>query len=103
MTEDETVVIYTARTCPYCVRAEGLLRRKGVTFQRIPIWRFLPGGRRPLVERFGAQHATVPQIVISGEHVGGCDDLVALEDSGRLDELLGRRASGPSDDARAAG
>lgn len=83
-------MVYTARTCPYCVRAERLLKSKGVEYERVAIWRFLPGGRRVLTERFGAQHATVPQIVIADTHVGGCDELVALDRSGRLDELLDR-------------
>ncbi len=82
------VVIYTSRTCPFCLRAEALLKTKGVAFERRPIWRFLPGGRKPLVERFGAGHTSVPQIVIGETHVGGCDDIVALERSGRLDALL---------------
>ncbi|MDO9407401.1 glutaredoxin domain-containing protein [Patulibacter sp.] len=90
MSAHAEVTVYAARTCPYCVRAEKLLKSKGVAYRRERIWLFLPGGRRPLVERFGAEHTTVPQIVIDGEHVGGCDDLVALEQSGRLDELLGR-------------
>ena len=90
MSTREEVVVYTARTCPYCVRAERLLKRKGVDYKRVAIWRFMPGGRRALTERFGAQHATVPQIVISGTHVGGCGELVALDRNGRLDELLGR-------------
>ncbi|MBA2346764.1 MAG: glutaredoxin [Solirubrobacterales bacterium] len=82
------VVIYTSRTCPFCLRAESLLKGKGVAFERRPIWRFLPGGRTPLAERFGAEHTSVPQIVIGETHVGGCDELVALERSGRLDDLL---------------
>jgi glutaredoxin 3 len=90
MSAGEEVVVFTARTCPYCVRAERLLKRKGVNYERVAIWRFLPGGRRALIERFGAHHATVPQIVIAGTHVGGCSELVALDRSGRLDELLGR-------------
>lgn len=90
MSTREEVVVYTARTCPYCVRAERLLKRKGVDYERVAIWRFVPGGRRALTDRFGAQYATVPQIVIAGTHVGGCDALVALDRSGRLDELLGR-------------
>lgn len=82
------VVIYTSRTCPFCVRAEALLRRKGVAFERRPVWRLLPGGRRALAQRFGPEHTSVPQIVIGETHVGGCDALVALERSGRLDALL---------------
>jgi glutaredoxin 3 len=83
------VVVYASRTCPYCVRAERRLKGKGVSYERVPIWRFVPGGRRLLVERFGAEHSTVPQIVIGNTHVGGCNELVALERIGRLDELLG--------------
>lgn len=82
------VTIYTARTCPYCHRAERLLTDKGIAYTRIAVWRFLPGGRKPLAARFGPGHTTLPQIVIDGEHVGGCDDLVALERSGQLDKLL---------------
>jgi glutaredoxin 3 len=82
------VVIYAARTCPYCVRAAALLREKGVGFERRRIWLWLPGGRRPLAERFGPGHTSVPQIVIGDTHVGGCDELLALERSGGLDALL---------------
>lgn len=82
------VVIYTSRTCPFCVRAEALLRGKGVMLERRPIWRLLPGGRRPLAERFGPEHTSVPQILIGDTHVSGCDELLALERSGRLDALL---------------
>jgi glutaredoxin 3 len=85
------VVVYASRTCPYCVRAERLLKSKGVSYERVPIWRFVPGGRRPLVKRFGTEHSTVPQIVIGNTHVGGCNELAALERTGRLDELLGVR------------
>jgi glutaredoxin 3 len=82
------VVVYAARTCPYSIRAERLLRRNGVRYARVRVWRFLPGGRRMLTEQFGANHATVPQITIGGTHVGGYNDLIALHQSGRLDELL---------------
>jgi len=57
-------------------------------YTRIAVWRFLPGQRKALAARFGPGHTTVPQIVINGEHVGGCDDLVAPERSGQLDKLL---------------
>lgn len=83
------VVIYTSRTCPYCIRAEHLLRSKGVTFERRRIWRFLPGGRNVLRKRFGPAHTRIPQIVIGDIHVGGCSDLIALEQRGELDVLLG--------------
>ena len=88
MDDRPEVTIYTARTCPYCHRAERLLTDKGIAYTRIAVWRFLPGGRKPLAARFGPGHTTLPQIVIDGEHVGGCDDLVALERSGQLDKLL---------------
>ena len=90
MSDRQDVVVFTSWACPYCIRAERLLKRKGVSYERVPIWRFLPGGRRALVERFGAAHATVPQILVGDTHVGGCDELVALDRNGGLDELLGR-------------
>lgn len=83
-----SVVVYAARTCPYCVRATKLLREKGVDYERRRIWLWLPGGRKPLAERFGPGHTSVPQITIGETHVGGCDELLALERSGRLDALL---------------
>ncbi len=90
MSGPQVVLVFTSRTCPYCFRAERLLKRKGVRYERVPIWRFVPGGRHALVERFGAAHATVPQIVVGDTHVGGCDELVALDSTGGLDEMLGR-------------
>lgn len=83
------IVVYTSRTCPYCLRAEHLLRSKGVAFERRRIWRFLPGGRNVLRERFGSGNTRIPQIVIGERHVGGCEDLLACERSGELDALLG--------------
>ncbi|MDV7213999.1 glutaredoxin 3 [Azotobacter beijerinckii] len=80
------VVIYTRRTCSYCIRAKQLLERKGVSYQEIGI-----DGRPELhVEmiRKAAGGTTVPQIWIGDTHVGGCDDLHALERAGRLDALL---------------
>lgn len=85
------MVIYTSRTCPFCLRAEHLLRSKGVTFERRRVWRFLPGGRNPLRERFGPSHTRIPQIVIGETHVGGCDELLAAERRGELDALLWRQ------------
>ncbi|MBA2764528.1 MAG: glutaredoxin [Thermoleophilaceae bacterium] len=83
------VTLYTSKTCPFCLRAEALMKRKGVGYERIVIHRFMPGGRDVLRERFGHQHWRIPQIVIGGEHVGGCSELLALEREGRLDPLLG--------------
>ncbi len=84
------VEIYTTRYCPYCIQAKALLKRKGVEFDEIDVGR--PWEHRSdMVERAHGR-VTVPQIFIGGTHVGGCDDLYALEDAGRLDPLL--RAEG---------
>lgn len=79
------IEIYTKATCPYCHRAKALLSRKQVMFQEIPI----DGDadmREEMIKRSG--RSTVPQIFIDGEHVGGCDDLHALDARGGLDPLL---------------
>jgi glutaredoxin 3 len=84
-----TVEIYTQPWCPYCVRAVGLLERKGVAYKEINA----PHGtqeRREAVTRSG--RSTVPQIFIGGQHVGGCDDLLALDRAGKLDKLLAEAA-----------
>lgn len=80
------VVLYTTSWCPFCVRALGLLRGKGVEFRNIDVDAD-PALRREMMEKSGRR--TVPQIWINGEHVGGCDELFALERSGRLDAMLG--------------
>ena len=81
-----SIEIYTMPYCPYCSAAKELLRRKGVDFIEIDV-----GGNRDLrarmVERAGGR-TTVPQIFIGETHVGGCDDLHALDDAGGLDPLL---------------
>jgi len=81
-----SVVIYTKSWCPYCSAAKDLLQRKGVAFQEIEIT-----GRSDLrdemVER-AAGRTTVPQIFIGERHVGGCDDLYALDREGKLDQML---------------
>lgn len=79
------VIIYTTRFCPYCVRAKHLLGNKGVQFKEIPV----DGDRdmrRQLLQRTG--QSTVPQIWIGEQHVGGCDELMALERQGHLDHML---------------
>lgn len=79
-------IIYTKSTCPYCHSAKALLRRKGVEFQEISV----DGdraGQAAMAEKAGGR-STVPQIFIGETHVGGCDDLYALEETGRLDPLL---------------
>lgn len=81
------VKIYTKSTCPYCFRAKQLLDSKGVNYEEIVI----DGddvSRSEMIEASNGRR-TVPQIFIAGRHVGGCDDLYALEDSGQLDSMLG--------------
>ena len=81
------VKMYTTQTCPYCHRAKALLRQRGVVqIDEIPI-DLDPGQRQRMVEITGRR--TVPQIFIGDTHVGGCDDLVALDQRGGLAPLLG--------------
>lgn len=80
------VEIYTSPTCGYCHAAKRLLRDKGVAFTEIDVVAN-PQRRPEMVDRAGGRR-TVPQIFVGGTHVGGCDDLYALEDAGRLDPLL---------------
>ncbi|GIX20144.1 MAG: glutaredoxin 3 [Erythrobacter sp.] len=78
--------IYTKFACPFCVRAKRLLASKGVAFNEYDIT--LGGPRREEMLARAPQARTVPQIFIGETHVGGCDDLHALEASGKLDALL---------------
>jgi glutaredoxin 3 len=80
------VVVYSGLFCPYCASAMRLLKTKGVEFEEIDV-SSAPDKRREMVERSGGR-TTVPQIWIGDTHVGGCDELFALEDDGRLDALL---------------
>lgn len=80
------ILMYTTAVCPYCVRAEGLLRRRGVTeIEKVRV-DLDPVRRDEMIEMTGRR--TVPQIYIGDLHVGGCDDLFALDHDGRLDPLL---------------
>jgi len=81
------VVMYTTGWCPYCSRARKLLESKGVAFEEFDV-ESQPEKRAEMQARSGRR--TVPQIFIGDQHVGGCDDLHALEDAGKLDSLLGR-------------
>ena len=81
------VVIYTKSWCGYCTRAKELLARKGVPFTEVEISND-DVLRDEMVARAGGRR-TVPQIFVGDTHVGGCDDLYALEAEGRLDALLG--------------
>jgi len=78
-------LIYTTPVCPYCVRAKALLDRKGVSYREIDI-----SNNRDLEQEMIrlTKRMTVPQILIDGEPIGGCDELYALEGSEALDRLL---------------
>ena len=80
------IEIYTTRYCPYCNAAKALLKRKGVTFSEIDVSRDR-GRRSEMVHRANGS-MTVPQIFIGTVHIGGCDELHALERAGKLDPLL---------------
>lgn len=80
------IELYSGFLCGYCFAAKRLLRRKGVSFDEIKVG-FRPARRAEMMERAGGSH-TVPQIFIDGKHIGGCDDLHALDAAGRLDPLL---------------
>jgi glutaredoxin 3 len=82
----KTVRIYTTPICPYCVRAKSLLSRKGVAFEEIDIYMSAEARQEMQANTGGAR--TVPQIFIGDTHVGGCDDLYALENAGKLDPML---------------
>jgi glutaredoxin 3 len=79
------VVMYVTDWCPYCMRARALLASKGVEPLEIDV-EAVPGGREEMRARSGRD--TVPQIFIGERHVGGCDELHALEADGSLDALL---------------
>lgn len=82
----QKVELYTKGYCPYCKRAKALLSQKGVDFTDIEIDKN-PELRPTMIERANGA-STVPQIFIGSTHVGGCDDLFALESAGKLDALL---------------
>lgn len=82
----QPVTIYTKSWCPYCQDAKQLLREKQVVFDEIPV----DGdrdGQAKMAQRAGGR-SSVPQIFIGDRHVGGCDDLYALDRAGKLDPLL---------------
>ena len=80
------VKIYTTATCPYCIRAKQLLAQRGVAQLNEIRVDLDPGQRTEMMQITGRR--TVPQIFIGDTHVGGCDDLVALDQAGRLAPLL---------------
>jgi glutaredoxin 3 len=80
------VTIYTKPYCPYCVRALSLLEQKGIAFTEIEA-AFDPEKRQEMIRRAGGR-ATFPQIFVGDLHIGGCDEMMALERAGELDPLL---------------
>jgi glutaredoxin 3 len=81
------VELYTTMWCPFCARARALLERKGVAYTNVDLDEE-PNRRAEMVKRAGGRR-TVPQIFIDGEHIGGCDDMTALDRAGKLDAKLG--------------
>lgn len=81
-----TMLIYTTQTCPYCVKAKALLEKKEISYQEIDVSQD-QDLRLALIEKAGGRK-TVPQIFWKERHLGGCDDLYALEKSGELDKII---------------
>jgi len=84
------VVMYVTGWCPYCARARALLEDKGIAFEEIDLDE-QPGAREEMIRRSGQR--TVPQIFVGNTHVGGSDDLHALDQAGGLDRLLASEAT----------
>jgi glutaredoxin 3 len=80
------ITIYTKPYCPYCIRAVSLFEKKGVEFTEVEA-AFDPEKRKEMVQRAGGR-STFPQIFVGDRHIGGCDDMMALEYDGKLDALL---------------
>ncbi len=80
------VTIYTTMICPYCHRAKSLLDKKGADYDEIDV-NSVPGARDEMTRRARGGY-TVPQIFIGTRHIGGCDELYALDAAGKLDPLL---------------
>ncbi len=81
-----TIVIYSTASCPYCIRAKALLEKKNVVFQELRVDQN-PSLAEEAKEKSGGR-MTVPQIFIDDFHIGGCDELYALERAGQLDPML---------------
>ena len=82
----QNVHIYTSPFCGFCHAAKRLLTQKGISFSETDVT-LSPDARQEMMSRAGGRH-TVPQIFVGDIHVGGCDDLFALERAGKLDQLL---------------
>ena len=86
MAQTPDIEVYSGDYCPYCTRAKQLLQSKNLPFKEIRV-DVDPTERQRMIERANGRR-TIPQIFINGTHVGGCDDLYALESAGKLDELV---------------
>lgn len=84
------IEIYTTFMCPYCARAKALLDKKGQSYTEIDV--SYDAAKREEMTRKAGGRRTVPQIWINGQHIGGSDDLYALEQAGKLDPLLAAAA-----------
>jgi glutaredoxin 3 len=80
------IIIYTTPICPYCVQAKKLFAKKGVSYQEVDVSQDAQL-REEMMHKSGGRRS-VPQIFINDQHIGGCDDLYALEQKGALDPLL---------------
>ena len=81
----KNVTIYTTMTCPYCYRAKSLLKKLGVPYKEISV-DLKPSLRADMAEKAGK--TSVPQIWVNDKHIGGCDDLYALYEEGKLEKIL---------------
>lgn len=86
----QEILVYTAGWCPFCLRAKALLDRKGLAYREVDV-EGEPAQREEMMKRSGRR--TVPQIFVGETHVGGFDELSALDRAGRFDLLLGRAVS----------
>ncbi len=82
----KSVTIYTRPMCPYCWRAVNLLKQKNISFKEINVG-MNAKLRADMIQRSGGA-TSVPQIFIADQHIGGCDDMIALEQGGKLDGML---------------
>lgn len=80
------ILVYSGPSCPYCARAKALLQKKNVKFEEINV-RADPARLSEMKQKSGGRQ-TIPQIFINDRHIGGCDDLYALDAKGELDPLL---------------
>lgn len=81
------IEIYTTPFCGYCARAKGLLDKKGAAYEEMDV---MMDDKKRTEMRERAKRSTVPQIFINGQHIGGSDELAALEQAGKLDAMLGQ-------------